>query len=210
MNDRRTPALADLRSRRAALQSGAALGAALTALRVRGAAAAQATPTANEGGASLLQVQAFGRGNLFPTQGDSPDQPPYTAILWDAADRGVVVADAASGGAGVAPTESLLAALGEAVEAPYAAIVARPAEGSSSAGPAENVWVFRLVSGELGSDPGAVTYLGDIVAPEEAEAMFGVASGAAPEGPQDIGSGFLLVAGLPVATDGEGFWLTWP
>ena len=113
------------------------------------------------------------------------------------------------GGAGIVPTESLLAALGEAVEAPYAALVAQRAEGSDGAGTAENVWLLRLVLGQLGSDPGAVTYQGDVVAPEDAEAMFGMASGAVPEGAQDIGGGFLLVAGLPVATD-EGFWLTWP
>src|SRR5687767_12048104 len=97
MDDRRASGRGDLHSRRGALQSGAALGAALAALSVRGAGAGQATPTASEAGAGLLQAQAFSRGNVFPTQGDGPDLPPYTVILWDAADRGVVIADAASG-----------------------------------------------------------------------------------------------------------------
>jgi hypothetical protein len=207
MSDRRTFGLGELHSRRAALQSGATLGAVLAAIRLQGAGAAHATPAASEGRAGLLQAQAFGRGNIFPTQGDSPGMPPYTVILWDAADRGVVVANAVRGG-GIVPTESLLAALGDVVEAPYAALVAQPAAGSDGAASAENVWLFRLVSGDLGSDPGAVTYQGDVVAPDDAEAMFGVSARAAPEGPQDIGGGYLLVTGLPVAD--AGFWLTWP
>src|SRR5215213_5136508 len=80
-------------SRRAALHTGGALLAGMSALALRSqqSAAAQTTPTAEGGGGPLL-VQSFSHGSLFPTQGDAGGAP-YTLILWDAADQGFFFVD---------------------------------------------------------------------------------------------------------------------
>src|SRR4051812_4553847 len=79
-------------SRRAALQTGGALAAALSAFGMQHAAAQEATP--NPGGTTtgLQVVQGFSSGTLFPTQGDAVS-PPYTLYLWEAADRGCFFVD---------------------------------------------------------------------------------------------------------------------
>jgi hypothetical protein len=198
-------------SRRAALQSGA-LAAALAGLGAHAAAAEDATPSASAAGLRPLLVQAFSHGTLFPTQGDSPDQPPLTLILWDAADRGVVAAGAANGRAGIVPADQVLALLGDAGSSPEAALVARAAHDDNTAAGSEAVWLLSLVGGQLGSDPGAVTYQGDVLATDAAEAAFGMASSASPEGAQNLDSGFLLITGLSesaIDSDG-GVWLAWP
>jgi hypothetical protein len=142
----------------------------------------------------VLLVQSFSRGTLFPTQGDA-EGAPYTVILWDAADRGFFFADVMSGVAGVVPSERVLAGIG--TETPLRAVlVAGPTAGGDSATPAQGVWALSLVYGDLGSDPGAVTYQGEPLASDDATSWLGTTPAALPEGPQELGQGFLIIAGL--------------
>jgi hypothetical protein len=189
-----TAALTGAQSRRAALHTGSALLAGMGALTFQRSAAAQATPTAEEPGVRLLLVQSFSRGSLFPTQGDAGGAP-YTVILWDAADRGFFFAERTSGIAGVVPSERVLPHI--SIDAPTRAVmVAVSTEENDSAPPAQEVWALSLVYGSLGSDPGAVTYQGEPLASEDAMSWLGTAPAALPEGPQELGQGFLIISGL--------------
>lgn len=175
------------RSRRSAVRDGALL-AALGTISLRLGVAAQATPEAAAGNALL--VQSFGQGSLFPTQGDVGVLP-FTAILWDAADRGFLLHDAAAGSVGLVATDAVLTALAAAEEAPLAALLAVAADESANAAP---VWALRLVSGVLGADPGAVTYQGE---PLPADAVWqGTALPDLPAAPRDLGAGYLVLIGL--------------
>ena len=149
----------------------------------------------------MLLVQSFSHGTLFPTQGDAGGAP-YTVILWDAADRGFFFADVMSGVAGVVPSERVLAEIGTETPLP-AVLVGTSTEGSDSVTPAQGVWALSLVYGSLGSDPGAVTYQGEPLASEDAMSWLGTEPAALPEGPQDLGQGFLIIAGL-AGFDGSG------
>jgi hypothetical protein len=189
-------------SRRAALQTGSALLAGLGALGLRPSAAAQATPTAEARGDGPLLVQGFSQGSLFPTQGDA-DAAPYTVILWDAADRGFFFADSRGGVAGVVPSEAVLAQIGTDTR-PRAVLVASSMEENDSASPAQGVWAMSLVYGDLGSDPGAVTYQGEPLTGEDVTSWLGSAPAAMPEGPQDLGQGFLIIIGLSDFDDSGG------
>jgi hypothetical protein len=142
----------------------------------------------------LILVQSFSQGSLFPTQGDAGGAP-YTVILWDAADRGFFFADCTGGVAGVVPTELVLANIG-ADTPPRAVLVASSTEENDSATPTQGVWALSLVYGDLGSDPGAVTYQGEPLVGEDAASWLGTAPAAMPEGPQDLGQGFLIITGL--------------
>ena len=191
-----TPPLTGGHSRRAALQTGGALLAGIGALavHVQPSAAAQATPTAAAPGGGPLLVQSFSHGSLFPTQGDAGGAP-YTLILWDAADRGFFFADWTGGVAGVVPSEQVLAGIG--ADAPVRAVlVGMSTEENDSAMPARGVWALSLVYGDLGSDPGAVTYQGEPLAGEDATSWLGTEPAALPDGPQELGQGFLIIAGL--------------
>jgi hypothetical protein len=194
-------ALSGAQSRRAALHAGGALLAGLGALAFQQRVAAQATPIAGAGGGGVLLVQSFSQGTLFPTQGDAGGAP-YTVILWDAADRGFFFADVISGVAGVVPSERVLAGIGPEAP-PRAVIVGTSTEGSNAATSAQGVWALSLVYGNLGSDPGAVTYQGEPLASDNAIAWLGTEPAALPEGPQELGQGFLIVAGLS-GFDGSG------
>ena len=196
-------ALTGAQSRRTVLHAGGALLAGMGALASQRSAAAQATPTAHAPGGGLLLVQSFSQGSLFPTQGDAGGAP-YTVILWDAAGRGFFFADWTSGVAGVVPSERVLAGIGTTAPA-WAVLVGAATEESDSATPAQGVWALSLVYGSLGSDPGAVTYQGEPLADEDATPWLGTAPEALPEGPQDLGQGFLIVTGLPGFDDsGDG------
>jgi hypothetical protein len=163
----------------------------MSVLAYQRSAAAQATPTADAQRGSLL-VQSFSHGTLFPTQGDV-EGVPYTVYLWDAADRGFLFADWTSGVAGVVPSERVLTSI--STDAPVRALlVPGPTAGDDSAVPAQGVWALSLVSGSLGSDPGAVTYQGEPLASEEATSWLGTAPAALPDGPQELGQGFLIIA----------------
>lgn len=153
-------------------------------------------------GGDLLLVQSFSQGSLFPTQGDAGVLP-YTVILWDAADRGFFFTDAASGVAGVIATASVLPMLGAEGEPPCAVLVMPSAEES------DGVWALRLGYGELGSDPGAVTYQGEPLPGEEAAAWLGMTPPELPASPLDLTAGYLIIAGLSGfdADGGEGFRL---
>jgi hypothetical protein len=199
-----TAALTGTQSRRAALHTGSALLAGMSALAYQRSVAAQATPVGDVPG-SVLLVQSFSQGTLFPTQGDVVGVP-YTVILWDAADRGFFFADWMSGVAGVVPSERVLAGIGTGAP-PMAVLVAGPTEGSDSSAPAQGVWALSLVSGSLGSDPGAVTYQGEPLASEDATSWLGTAPAALPEGPQDLGQGFLILSGLSGFDTGDGLRL---
>lgn len=198
------PALTGAQSRRAALYSGGALLAGIGALAVllQPGAAAQATPVSEARAGGPLLVQSFSQGSLFPTQGDA-DGAPYTLILWDAADRGFFFADWTGGVAGVVPSEQVLAGIG--ADTPVRAVlVGTSTEENDSAMPAQGVWALSLVYGDLGSDPGAVTYQGEPLASEDATAWLGTAPAAMPEGPQELGQGFLIIAGLSGFEDSAG------
>ena len=189
------------RSRRAALRAGGALAAALAGL---GRASAQeATPAAGGEDAGPVFVHGFGSGSLFRTQGSSPDLPPYTLYLWDAADRTVFFAGWPERAAGVVPTERFLRALGAAVasDPPAAALVARPADDAGVVGGEEAVWVLTLRFAGAGSDT-EVTYQGDLLAAAEAEARFGVRPAPEPT-VQNLGAGYVFVAGVPGVDAGE-------
>jgi hypothetical protein len=164
------------------------------ALAFQRGTAAQATPTADAPDVRLLLVQSFSQGSLFPTQGDA-EGAPYTVILWDAADRGFFFAERTSGIAGVVPSERVLPHI--SIDAPTRAVmVAVSTEENDSATPAQRVWALSLVYGSLGSDPGAVTYQGEPLASEDAMSWLGTAPAALPEGPQELGQGFLIISGL--------------
>jgi hypothetical protein len=188
-----TAALTGTQSRRAALHTGSALLAGMSALALQRRVAAEATPVGDAQG-SVLLVQSFSHGTLFPTQGDA-EGAPYTVILWDAADRGFFFADVMSGVAGVVPSERVLAGIGTEAP-PRAVLVGTSTEGNDSATPAQGVWALSLVYGNLGSDPGAVTYQGEPLAGEDAMSWLGTEPQALPEGPQELGQGFLIIAGL--------------
>jgi hypothetical protein len=194
-------ALTGSQSRRAALHAGGALLAGLGALAIQRSATAQSTPIAGAGGGGSVLVQSFSHGTLFPTQGDV-EGVPYTVILWDAADRGFFFADVMSGVAGVVPSERVLAAIGTE-SSPRAVIVGSATEGNDVATPAQGVWALSLVNGSLGSDPGAVTYQGEPLASEDATSLLGTDPAALPEGPQELGQGFIIIAGLS-GFDGSG------
>jgi hypothetical protein len=199
-------ALTGAQSRRTVLHVGGALLAGMGVVASQRSAAAQATPTAHAPGGGLLLVQSFSQGSLFPTQGDAGGAP-YTVILWDAADRGFFFADCTGGVAGVVPSERVLAGIGATAPA-WAVLVGAATEESDSATPAQGVWALSLVYGSLGSDPGAVTYQGEPLADEDATSWLGTAPEALPEGPQDLGQGFLIVTGLPGFDDsGDGLRL---
>jgi hypothetical protein len=196
-----TAALTGTQSRRAALHTGSALLAGMSALALQRRVAAEATPVGDAQG-SVLLVQSFSHGTLFPTQGDV-EGVPYTVYLWDAADRGFFFADWTSGVAGVVPSERVLASI--STDAPVRALlVPGPTAGDDSATPAQEVWALSLVYGSLGSDPGAVTYQGEPLASEDAMSWLGTAPAALPEGPQDLGQGFLILTGLPEFDTGDG------
>ena len=127
---------------------------------------------------------------------------PYTVILWDAADRGFFFADCTSGVAGVVPSEPVLAGIGAGTPV-RAVLVGAATEESDSATMPQGVWALSLVYGSLGSDPGAVTYQGEPLASEDATSWLGTAPAALPEGPQDLGQGFLIITGLS-GFDGSG------
>ena len=194
-------ALTGAQSRRTVLHVGGVLLAGMGVVASQRSAAAQATPTAHAPGGGLLLVQSFSQGSLFPTQGDAGGAP-YTVILWDAADRGFFFADWTGGVAGVVPSERVLSRIGTAAPA-WAVLVGAATEENDSATPIQGVWALSLVYGSLGSDPGAVTYQGEPLAGEDATSWLGTVPEALPEGPQDLGQGFLIVTGLP-GFDGSG------
>ena len=165
-------------------------------------AAAQATPVSAARTGGPLLVQSFSLGSLFPTQGDAGGAP-YTLILWDAADRGFFFADWTGGVAGVVPSEQVLAGIGTGAPA-RAVLVGTSAEGNDAAVPAQGVWALSLVYGGLGSDPGAVTYQGEPLASEDAMSWLGTAPAAMPEGPQELGQGFLIISGVSGFEDSGG------
>jgi hypothetical protein len=178
-------------------------GLAALALATQGPASAQeATPGAGTQ-PGLLAVQGFSNGTLFPTQGDSPDQPPYTLILWNAAGPGLFFADRADNTAGIVPTDHVLQAITTSSPA-SAVLVAHPDE-SASSDQGDVVWALELVLGSEGSDPGAVTYQGDVIDDPTASTQFGVERTAPPDGPRNFGPGFLIftdVPGLDVESEG--------
>jgi hypothetical protein len=187
-------ALNGRQSRRAALQTGGGLLAALGALGVQGVAAQEATPAAAEPADGAIVVQSFGNGMLFPTQGDGSDMPPYTLYLWDA-NQSLFLVDGASRTVGVVPAEPVLAGI-SATDSPRAALVAHAAaDGGGEA--TQMVWALRLVLGEPGSDPNSATYQGEPLDAEEAAAWLGATPAAAPEGAQNLGAGYIIIAGLP-------------
>ena len=126
-----------------------------------------------------------------------------TVILWDAADRGFFFADWTGGVA-----ESFQATC--AVRHRYRGSSLGGAGGGRNRGERfgyadQGVWALSLVYGSLGSDPGAVTYQGEPLADEDATSWLGTVPEALPEGPQDLGQGFLIVTGLPGFDDsGDG------
>jgi hypothetical protein len=195
-------ALTGARSRRSALHAGGALLAGMGTLALWSSTAAQATPTAEASGGGSLLVQAFSHGSLFPTQGDAGGAP-YTLILWDAADRGFFFADCTGGAAGVVSSEPVLAGIGTE-SPPRAVLVASSTGENDSATSAQGAWALSLVYGDLGSDPGAVTYQGEPLAGEDATSWLGVEPAAMPEGPQDLGQGFLIITGLSGFEDSGG------
>jgi hypothetical protein len=195
-------ALAGARSRRAALHTGSAFLAGIGVLASRQSAVAQATPTTDPRGGGPLLVQSFSQGSLFPTQGDV-EGAPYTVILWDAADRGFFFADWTGGVAGVVPSERVLARIGIDTR-PGAVLVASAMEEDDSVSLTQGVWAMNLVYGDLGSDPGAVTYQGEPLADEDATSWLETAPAAMPEGPQDLGEGFLIIFGLSGFDDSGG------
>jgi hypothetical protein len=174
----------------------------------RQSAAAQATPITEARGDGPLLVQGFSQGSLFPTQGDAGGAP-YTVILWDAADRGFFFADWTGGVAGVVPSERVLAKIGTDTR-PRAVLVTSSMEENGSASPTQGVWAMSLVYGDLGSDPGAVTYQGEPLTGADATSWLGSAPAAMPEGPQDLGQGFLIIIGVSGFDDSGGVRLQLP
>lgn len=191
MTDHVVPALSRPQSRRATLQAGGGLLAAVGALAMPGSVLAQATPTTGNAVTGLLLVQSFSKGSLFPTQGDV-GVPPYTLILWDAADRGFFSIAASDHVASFAPTNALVIAV-EAGARPQATVIVPALPDGSRP---EQAWALRLVYAGLGADPGAVTYQGESIEEAEASAWIGTTPAALPDGPQELAGGYLVIAGL--------------
>ena len=189
MEERRTSPLTRSSTRRTALGHGALL-ATLGAISVHQRAAGQATPGVGVGGGVLL-AQSFAQGSLFPTQGDVGVLP-YTAILWDAADRGFLVLDPTGGSAGMASTEAVLSALAATEEPPAAVLLTLSADEGATGG----IWALQLVSGELGSDPGAVTYQGEPLSDDDVPSWLGTAPPKLPDASLELGAGYLVIARL--------------
>jgi hypothetical protein len=157
-------------------------------------AAQEATPgQGTESG--FLAIQGFSNGTLFPTQGDSPDQPPYTLILWNAADTGLFFIERRSRAAGIIPTDRVLQAL-TAISPANAALVVH-SDVSASTGQEDVAWALQIVLGSAGSDPGAVTYQGDVLDDATASTQFGIERTSPAEGPQNFGPGYLIFTELP-------------
>lgn len=186
MPDRSERSSSSSHSRRALLHGGAA-AALLGAVAGPHLALAQGTPEAGEG-SDILLIQAFSQASLFATQGDA-DTHPYTLILWDAAPSGLVYLS--SGGAGVVSVDALLLAITAGAQ-PQAALVLPSADGASE----QFAWALHLSLAEAGSDPGAVTYQGDLLGEEEATALLGVAPQPADDA-MNLGAGYLLLSGFP-------------
>jgi hypothetical protein len=189
--------LSIVRSRRTALRAGGALLAGRGGLALPRFAAAQSTPEAGTE-IGLLLVQCFSHGSLFATQG-SAGVLPYTLILWDAADRGFFFTSPQDHVAGFVPTNSLLIAI-KAGERPKAAVVVPAADGSGT----QHAWALQLAYGDLGSDPGAVTYQGTPIDEAEAADWLGVAPTPLAHDVQDVTNGFLVIAGPPSLDMPEG------
>ena len=195
-------ALSGAQSRRTVLHAGGALLAGMGVVASQRSAAAQAT-NRSCAGRWLAPGTEFQPGQSLPNTGRC-GRCPYTVILWDAADRGFFFADWTGGVAGVVPSERVLAGIGTAAPA-WAVLVGAATEENDSATPIQGVWALSLVYGSLGSDPGAVTYQGEPLADEDATSWLGTVPEALPEGPQDLGQGFLIVTGLPGFDDsGDG------
>jgi len=195
--------LGTAQSRRAALQTGSALAAALSLFGARSAAAQDATPQAGASGAGTLLVQSFNSGTLFPTQGDAGG-PPYTLYLWEVADRGTFFVDPTNHVAGVVATEPVLAAIMSVNAQPRAVLVAMVAP-DDDAEPHQEVWALQLANSEDGSDPGSLTYQGDVLSSEDANSWLGIAELSRAEGAQNLGPGFFILpapAGFDVTSAG--------
>ena len=194
-NDHCAAGLTGSQSRRVALHAGGVLLAGLGAFVLPRRVVAQATPSIGTTGEGFLLVQGFSHGSLFLTQGDV-GVAPYTLILWDAADRGFFFTDWANATAGVVPTGRVLDSIdGEAVSV-RAILVAASAEESAATPAGQQVWALSRVTGSLGSDPGAVTYQGEPLTGEEVRSLLGSMPAKLPDGPRDLGAGFLILAGL--------------
>jgi hypothetical protein len=195
--------LAERQTRRAALQTGGALAAALSFFGARPAAAQEATPSAGAVSAHALLLQSFNSGTLFPTQGDAGG-PPYTLYLWEVADRGTFYVDPANHAAGVIATEPVLAAIMSVNEPPRAVLVAMIVP-NDDAQPHQEVWALQLALAQDGSDPGSLTYQGDLLSSEEARNWLGFAEVSKEEGAQNLGPGFFILpapAGFDVSSAG--------
>jgi hypothetical protein len=186
-------------SRRVALQAGGALFTSCGLLALPKLVSAQGTPVAGVAGSGLLLVQSFSQGSLFPTQGDV-GVPPYTLILWDAADRGFFSIAATDHVASFAPTNALVIAV-EAGERPQATVIVPALPDGSRP---EQAWALRLVYAGLGADPGAVTYQGEPIEEAEVSAWIGTTPAALPDGPQELAGGYLVISGLTALDIPEG------
>lgn len=197
-----TARLTDAHSRRAALQTGGVLAAALSLFGPRPAAAQNATPQTEVASASALVIQSFNSGTLFPTQGDAGG-PPYTLYLWEATDRGTFVIDLANHLAGAVPAEAMLAAIMSVNEQPRAVLAAMVKQDENEE-PHQEVWALKLALAEDGSDPGSLTFQGDLLSNEEADSWLGLSEVSTAEGALNLGPGLLIVqapAGLNVVSE---------
>lgn len=189
-----------LASRRVALRIGGALAAVVAGdALIQQGVSAQATPATGAARPRPLLIQSFSRGSLFPTQGEAGVLP-YTIILWDAVAQGIVVADPERRAVGIVTTKQVLDALTGAAEPPLA-VLAAPGQ--------ETIWAMRLVSGSLGSDPGAVTYQAELPDSAEATALLGTTPAVLPDGPEDV-AGYLLVVGLAGLDAAGSTFIVWP
>ena len=175
-------ALTGAQSRRTALHTGGALLAGMGALALLAGGALPPRPPQ-----PLMRGEVAAPGpelqprHALPNAGRRGEAHRTRVILWDAADRGFFFADWTSGVAGVVPSERVLAGIG--TDAPARAVlVGASTEGDDSATPAQGVWALSLVYGDLGSDPGAVTYQGEPLASEDATSWLGTAPAATARG----------------------------
>jgi hypothetical protein len=181
------------RSRRATLRASGALATAIMAGGWGRAAAQVATPGPAGDGAGIVFIQGFGSGSLFRTQGSGPDLPPYTLYLWEANDPIAFVSATGEGSVGVLGVDRFLAALAAGDNPARAVFVAQPADEPDGGDAGEFVRVLDLVLAERGSDPGSMTYQGDIVPAAEG----GDATPASePVDVQNVERGYLFVTGV--------------
>lgn len=204
MDTPRSSILADSHSRRSALRTTSALAAGLVAVGLSRAGTQAATPIPAVTGTGIVFVQTFGSGSLFPTQGSGPNLPPYTLYVWEAGEHTIFVTGEPERIAGLIPSDRFFDEVMDADTPAFTAVlVASTAGDAASTDDDAGVWMLKVAFAGVGSDPGSLTYQGDLVSAAEAEAQLGLTPSPAPNGAENLPAGTLFVTGVTTVELGD-------